>query len=125
MSDPKEEPRDLTRLDQKAVEERKKHLEKVRRYRELKDLKEVLSTPQGRRVWRRLLETCGAFRTPFVGEYPYTNHVNIGRQQIGQLLLAEMDEARPETYTEMAREWKSDALFSEKLDQEAEKEMIN
>ncbi len=118
-----EEPVDLTRLDGKAVEDRKKNLERVRRYRELKDIKEVLSTPEGRRVWRRLLETCGAYRTPFVGEFPYTNHVNMGRQQIGQWAMSEMDEARPETYVQMAREWKSDALHSEDLDKQAEQEM--
>ena len=123
MAQEQNEPIDLTRLDGKAVEERKKNLERVRRYRELKDLKEVLSTPEGRRVWRRLLETCGAYRTPFVGEFPFTNHVNIGRQQIGQWALAEMDESRPTTYLEMAREYKSDVLNSDKLDKEAEKQM--
>jgi hypothetical protein len=120
----KEEPLDLTRLDKEQVEKRKKELERVRRYREIKDLRGVLATPEGRRVWRRLLETCGAYRTPYVGEFPYTNHVNIGRQQIGQWALSEMDEARPEAYTEIAREYKSDVLFSEKLDKEAEQEMI-
>jgi hypothetical protein len=69
------------------------------------------------------MEECGAYRTPYVGEFPFTNHVNIGRQQIGQWALGEMDEARPEAYTEIAREYKSDVLFSDKLDKEAEKEM--
>jgi hypothetical protein len=36
-----------------------------------------------------------------------------------------MDEARPATYTEMAREHKSDVILSEELDKQAEKEMEN
>ena len=119
----KEEPKDLTRLDRDQVEKRKLDLARVRRYREKKDIKEVLSTPAGRRVWRRLLEECGAFRSSFVGEFPFTAHFNMGKQQIGQWALAEMDEARPETYTEMAREYKADVIFSDKLDKEAEQEM--
>lgn len=118
-----EEPKDLTRLDHKEVEERKKKLERVRRYRELKDLKEVLSTPEGRRVWRRLLNEGGAFRSPHVAGDPYATHVFIGEGNIARWALAEMDEARPATYLEMAREYKADVLNSDKLDQEAEKEL--
>ena len=118
-----EDPRDLLRLDGKEVEERKKNLERVRRYRVLKDLKEVLSTPEGRRVWRRLLEQGGAFRTPHVPGDPYSTHVLIGEGNIARWALAEMDEARPETYLQMAREYKSDVLNSDKLDKDAEKEL--
>ena len=123
MSEDKKEPVDLTRLDGAAVEDRKKNLERVRRYRELKDLKEILSTPEGRRVWRRLLEEGGAFRSPHIAGDPYATHVLIGEGNIARWALAEMDEARPATYLEMSREWKSDVLFSDELDKKAEQEM--
>lgn len=114
---------DLLRTDKASVEEKKKHLARVRRYRELKDIKEVLSTPAGRRVWRRLLEECAPLRTSFVSGDSYASHILMGRQQIGIFCMCEMDDARPETYIEMAREYRSDVLLSEKLDKETEKEM--
>lgn len=117
------ESQDILRLDGKEVEERKKKLQRIRRYRELKDIKEVLSTPEGRRVWRRLLEQGGAFRTPFIPGDAYGTHVLIGEGNIARWAMAEMDEARPSTYLEMAREFKADVLNSQKLDEEAEKEL--
>lgn len=114
---------ELLRTDKASVEEKKKNLARVRRYRELKDIKEVLSTPAGRRLWRRLIEEGAPLMTAFVSGDPYGSHVLIGRQQIGMWAMREMDEARPETYVEMAREFKSDMLLSEKLDKEAEREM--
>jgi hypothetical protein len=116
---------DLLRTDKKEVEAKKKDLARVRRYRELKDIKEILSTPAGRRVWRRLLEECAPLRSNVVVGDSYGTHVNSGRQQIGIWALCEMDEARPATYTEMAREHKSDVILSEELDKQAEKEMEN
>lgn len=123
MSEEKKEPVDLTRLDKDQVEKRKLNLARVRRYREKKDIKEVLSTPAGRRVWYRMLDECGAFRSAFCGEAPFTAHFNMGKTDIGLWAMKEMDEARPETYTEMQREHKSDVIFSDKLDKEAESEM--
>ena len=124
MGENKEEPRDLTRLDKEAVEERKKKLAQVRQYREDKDTREVLSTAGGKRFYYRLLEQCGATRTPHIPGDAFSTHVNIGRQQIGLWAISEMERAAPMAYSEMVRQHQSDVLLSDKLDKEAEKEMI-
>jgi hypothetical protein len=114
---------EILRTDKGTVEEKKKKLARIRQYREDKDTKEVLSLAAGKRLYHRLLEQCGATRTPFVVGDVYASHVNIGRQQIGLWLISEMERASPMAYSEMVRQAQSDALLSEKLDKEAEKEM--
>lgn len=103
--------------------ELKKRLAREKRLREkqLNDLREVLSTPAGKRVWKRLLEEAGAFRSPGAGEQVYTTHVNIGRQDIGFWALKEMEDAKPMAWVEMNREHKADLVRQAQIDKEEEK----
>ena len=119
----KEEIKDLTRLDGAEVAKKKEKLLRIKQYREDKDTKEVLALPAGKRLFYKLLEQCGASRTPHFAGDPYATHVNIGRQQIGLWLISEIERAAPMAYSEMIRQHQSDVVFEDKLNKEAEQEL--
>lgn len=70
---------------------------------ELTDLRQVLSTPQGRRfVWKYLC-LCGVFRSS-VDHDPNMVYFHEGRREIGLALMADVVEADPAAYQLMADE---------------------
>lgn len=76
------------------------------RDRELNDVRHVLGSIQGRRLIWRYLETCGVFRTSFTGSSQ--TFFNEGERNIGLKLLADINEASPESYLTMLKESKGD-----------------
>ena len=111
---------DILNLDKTAEDKKKKDIIKRQRNKDLTDLRFILNTPQGRRVWRRLLEECGPLRNPYAGDVNLT-HINIGKQDIGQWAMREMDMARPSTMQEMNREYKSDLALREAVENNSSK----
>lgn len=82
---------------------------KVRRGRqqELLDLMFILSDKRGRRFFWRYLTKCGVFRTSADNSGSWT-YFNEGRRDIGLQMLADVDEASPESYALMLRESKEE-----------------
>jgi len=80
--------------------------ERFGRERELEDVRFILQTLQGRRLIWRYLALCGVFRTSFTGN----SHTffNEGERNIGLKLLADVNEADPESYLKMMKESKSE-----------------
>jgi len=88
-------PRDVRKARQK---------ERLTDERDQKDLRDVLSTIQGRRfVWKQLVEA-GCFRLSFVQGEPDTTALNEGRRSLGLKLMADIHALDPALYTQMARE---------------------
>lgn len=78
--------------------------EKLRRQRELEDLRFIMDHPQGRRhVWLQLTR-CKIFETSFTGNN--TTFFNEGQRNIGLMLLADINEVCPEAYLVMLKEAK-------------------
>jgi hypothetical protein len=75
------------------------------RDRELEDIKQVLSTPAGRRFAYRYLEKSGVFRTSF-SENTNVMLFREGERNFGLQLLAEINEADPQLYFKMVMESK-------------------
>lgn len=70
----------------------------------MKDLRDVLSTRQGRRfVWKQLA-SAGVFRLSFVHGEPETTIFNEGRRSLGLALMAEIHELDAGLYAQMANE---------------------
>lgn len=87
--------------DEAQVKERKSKA-KFKRSEELRDVREVLQTPCGRRfIWRYLVD-CGVFRTSFTGNSH--TYFNEGMRNVGLKLLADINEAAPEAYLQMIKE---------------------
>lgn len=76
--------------------------EKRGRDLELDDMATILSMPQGRRFIWRYLEACGVFRTSFTGDN--ATFYNEGQRNVGLRLLADVNEAAPESYALMLQE---------------------
>lgn len=74
------------------------------RDKELDDIRFILSTPQGRRVYWRLLSQFGIFKTSFTGNS--TTFFNEGQRNAGLFLLSELNDADPEAYVLMMKESK-------------------
>jgi len=78
--------------------------EKISKGTQLDDVKWILSTPQGRRfIWRYLGE-CGLFRSSFQGQFQTFFHE--GERNIGLKLLADINDADPQSYVTMMTESK-------------------
>jgi hypothetical protein len=78
--------------------------EKLRRERELDDLRRLMDTDYGRRhVWLQLCR-CKIFETSFTGNN--TTFFNEGQRNIGLMLLADINEVCPEAYLVMLKEAK-------------------
>lgn len=76
--------------------------EKFGRKQELNDVYNILAIPSGRRwVWR-VLSDCGVFKSSFTGNS--TTFFNEGRRDIGLRILADVMEANPDAYVQMAKE---------------------
>lgn len=78
--------------------------EKRGRARDLEDMRFILETAQGRRfIWRQLGE-CGVFKSSFTGNS--TTFFNEGRRDVGLKLMADVMDAKPDAYLQMAEEAK-------------------
>jgi len=63
------------------------------------DLIAVMSTDQGRRVVRRIIEHCGVYKTSMTGN-SYT-FFNEGKRDVGLFLTAKIADATPQHLAEM------------------------
>lgn len=68
---------------------------KLKRERELKDLRTVLKTGEGRAVLRRILERCHPFLPSFIGKGSPNSETFLreGERNIGLFIMAEVEEA--------------------------------
>lgn len=92
-----------------------------RRDREITDLKVVLKIPEGRRTVYKILCECGVFKASFT-QNSNTTAFNEGRRDIGLSLLAELDLAEPNVYSQMLKEHFSEAKSKK---QDKSKEEVN
>ena len=94
--------------EQKRVDD-----EKIERNKEIDDVIEVVSTPAGRRWYRRLMSKAGAFRCPYAGTDTNASNFNMGMQFLGFFMLDELMTAKPEAFQQMNREHKSSVTIKE------------
>lgn len=80
--------------------------EKTKRQIEIDDIKFILSTRQGRSfVWRHMTNA-GIFQSCFTGNS--ATFFNEGRREVGLKMLAEVNEASPDSYLQMMKESRGD-----------------
>lgn len=101
---------------------------KARRQREMNDLRQVLSTPEGRRFLWRLMSECGAFASVVRSGLDSSVFYLSGKQDVGHFIQAEVIEANEGAYLTMQKEsWanvRKDAL-EEEAETEARKAVID
>lgn len=110
---------DTEELRKKFNERQKKSRDK-----ELDDLREVLKTPEGRRLLWRLLSVCGIFRISHVPKDSLGTAMNEGSRRIGLMILLDIMAGKPEAFTQMQREFMSNKA-AEKAAIEKEQEGLN
>ena len=89
--------------DETQVKARKKTA-KLHREKEVEELREVLSTSGGRATIYRILEWCQIYQDPCT--HPQAAFRDIGKQDVGRLLLREVFTSDQDAYTVMLREAK-------------------
>lgn len=104
-------------LIRQKVDEKKERRAELRRIKDLNDIRKVLSIPEGRRVWWKLMAKAGAFRTPYTGETNSTMR-NCGEQAIGFFMLSELMDANPQSFAQMQREFKAELKRQEEEEKE-------
>ena len=87
--------------DSKQKEAEKKA--KRRRERDLGDIRKILSIPEGRRFYWKVLSAAGIFRTSWTGSTEQTL-VNEGSRSIGLIFLSDLMEASPTSFVQLQRE---------------------
>jgi hypothetical protein len=70
-----------------------------RRELEMKDLREMLDSPVGIRVLRKIMDRCGVLRLGFDADNQHITALEAGRRDIGLFLLKESLEADPTAIT--------------------------
>lgn len=93
----------------------RKRAERIRE-RELSDIRFVLKSPEGRRLYWRMLEKGGIYRDPFNSDSVNLTNYNLGRQSISREWLCDLMESKPEAYAQMQQE-------REAQDKDIEREM--
>jgi len=96
-----EKAKTFNAADEDQVKTRKRKDERLRE-RELNDLRQVMSSVEGRRFVWRLLEKAGVYKTSFTGNS--TTFFNEGQRNMGLMVLGDVHEACAEMYLEMMRE---------------------
>jgi hypothetical protein len=91
--------------DEEQVE-RAGRKEKSLRDQQENDMRKVLQLREGRRFLWRYLGICKVFQTTFTGNN--TTFFNEGMRDVGLRLLADINEASPESYLLMMKEAKGD-----------------
>lgn len=81
--------------------------EKGQREQQIREMQQVLATPQGKRVLWRLLERCGVYKTS-ISTDPYATYYNEGERNIGLYVMAEINEANPQALLDMTVMAKAD-----------------
>lgn len=82
--------------------------EESQREKEINDLKTVLNTVEGRRVFWRMMDHCKVFGT--VWEPSAKIHYNSGKQDVGHFIMSEIVDADERFLLEMMRENKKENL---------------
>ena len=76
--------------------------------RDEEDIRSLLKTVYGKRFVHKILRSCYIFHSPFVAGETDSTSLNIGKQEIGRSLLAQVLDVRPESYNEMLKMEKED-----------------
>jgi len=98
--------------DKKQVKEAGRK-ERSKRWRELEDLRFVMSSPEGRRfVWRMINEICHYDQLSFQHSGSMTSFAE-GERNIGRILKGDVHEAAFEEYQQMEKEYFKDILEGE------------
>lgn len=67
-------------------------------------LREVMSTPSGRRFVFQMLDCSQIFQLAYAGEETHATAFNEGKKYLGVLLFAQLQEECPELYVRMMKE---------------------
>jgi hypothetical protein len=94
------DPTDLT-ANEEARRERARQL-RTERYLASEDIKWLMGTKRGRRIVWRLLERTGVYRSSFTGDNE--TFFREGERNVGLMLMAQINESCPESYTLMMKE---------------------
>jgi hypothetical protein len=95
----------------------------LKRDMELADLRAVLNTKWGRRVFWRIVSRCGPLRQSF-DHSAAVSAFNEGQRSIGLWMWAEMEQSCPEAYEVMRREAKEQIENQSKEDKKDAEEGV-
>lgn len=92
----------MSDIDDNEKTEKRETKTRLMRRQELQDVAFVLSTIEGRRFYWRMMQRCGIHKSSMTGNN--TTYFNEGERNIGLLLLADLEEADPDSYVRCLKE---------------------
>jgi hypothetical protein len=101
-------------------EKKKVTLERLRRERELNDIRSLCGRKEGRRFFWRIFKRAHIYETTFTGD-ALSGAFKEGERNLGLFVLADLMEAAPDRLLEMSREAEADA----KKEADTEKEVLD
>ena len=88
-----------------------------KRKRELSDIRFVLKSPEGRRLYWRIMEMGQVFQNPFCLDSTNGTNYNLGRQAISRNFLNDLLEACPDILIQMQQERESEEASERRLEE--------
>ncbi len=102
--------------DKKKSPETSDEREKRLRDREFSDIRTVVGSSEGRRLYWRILKQSGIFHEGYVhGDQGYGTTRNEGRRSLGTWALNELLGAKPDAFNQMQREHNSEETKDERM----------
>lgn len=107
-------PKDILRMDGEDIDKKIQAFLKRVKDKKLKNMRWLMSTPEGRRIAYMFLEECQTFLDAYAVDVNLT-HINLGKKTIGNWFLALLDEASPTAYSQMVREHRSEMATQKEI----------
>ena len=89
-----------------------KQYQKRMEIQDREDWVSLLKVPWGQRIIWNLMSKCGIFAQSFVPESPESTAFNEGRRSIGNTLLRQVVDIKPEAYLQMVKRSKKEEDYA-------------
>lgn len=110
----------MTELIDKSLEESREDREKRKAERYRSDIRFMVKSPEGRRLYWAWMAKGGIFSEPFVQGMNDQTLYNLGYLGFSRELLNDLLSAKPEAYVEMQQEYASEKAKEEAIDKKLE-----
>lgn len=87
--------------EQPKPEVRKASPEELAARREADDMRKILATEEGKRLFWRYLGITGVFQTSFIPESPESTFFNEGKRSVGTTMLNDIMKHAPQAFVQM------------------------
>lgn len=95
-----------------VLADKRRERDERKRDREKSDIRFILKSPEGRRIYWNIMSETGVFRLSYNGDTNNTLY-NEGRRSVGLNMLNNLLDAKPEAFSQMQQEFAAEKKIEE------------